>query len=302
MYNFNHLFYFYTVVKQGSLLSGAQHLRISQPGLCNQIKLLEGELGVQLFRKSGRCNVLTDSGHSIFGTCEKMFDAANDIKDFINKSNHEHIQMLKVGHSSEIPVSFLLLCVAQFLKLYDGKTKPEIQLIPLSENSPEVFHPQPDLDVVFSRRAPSLQRGPLHSRIESDVFLYSGGDSLDSEVLLQDAIDRKIPYLSKSRLIVTEKESDLRKKTEAYLEKSNLQFVEHIEVGSLSAMCTCLRQGLGVAFAPSNCFIGETKFEDMRKNSQLGSCWKDTFYVSSPCGEHCSAAAKEFFSTAMISC
>src|SRR5437899_9986188 len=50
---------FRTVAELGSLSKAADRLRIAQPGLSRQIKLLEQELRVQLFVRNGRGMLLT---------------------------------------------------------------------------------------------------------------------------------------------------------------------------------------------------------------------------------------------------
>ena len=43
-FNFNHLFYFYVVAKEGSIKLAAEKLHISQPTISDQIKLLEEQM------------------------------------------------------------------------------------------------------------------------------------------------------------------------------------------------------------------------------------------------------------------
>ena len=45
--------YFAAVAAEGSLSRAAERLYVSQPALTKQIKQLEGQLGVQLFTRSG---------------------------------------------------------------------------------------------------------------------------------------------------------------------------------------------------------------------------------------------------------
>lgn len=63
--NYHHLRYFHTVAAEGSLRLAAEKLRISQPSISTQIKVLEAALGERLFRRSGRSLVLTEFGRVV---------------------------------------------------------------------------------------------------------------------------------------------------------------------------------------------------------------------------------------------
>ena len=77
--NYHHLRYFWTVAKEGSLRRASEQLRVSQPSICTQIKVLEASLGESLFRTSGRTLVLTEFGQLIYGHAEEIFTLGGEI-------------------------------------------------------------------------------------------------------------------------------------------------------------------------------------------------------------------------------
>ncbi len=70
------------VVKQGlNISSAAQALYTSQPGVSTQIRLLEEELGVRIFERSGRhISGITPAGERILALTEEMLSAEERIK------------------------------------------------------------------------------------------------------------------------------------------------------------------------------------------------------------------------------
>ena len=71
--NYHHLLYFWTVARTGSVVAASKELRLASPTISNQIRKLEGDLGEQLLRRSGRKLVLTDMGRVAMRYAEEIF-------------------------------------------------------------------------------------------------------------------------------------------------------------------------------------------------------------------------------------
>ena len=65
--NYHHRLYFWTVVRQGGVSKAAVKLRLSQPTVSAQVKMLEGSLGERLLERQGRTLVLTEVGRVVYG-------------------------------------------------------------------------------------------------------------------------------------------------------------------------------------------------------------------------------------------
>lgn len=77
--NYHHLFYFWTVVKEGSVVRAAETLRLSQPTISSQLRTLEQHLGVRLFSKEGRRLVPTETGAQVFRYADEIFSIGREL-------------------------------------------------------------------------------------------------------------------------------------------------------------------------------------------------------------------------------
>jgi LysR family nitrogen assimilation transcriptional regulator len=76
------LFYFVRIADLGSITRAASHLRVAQPALTRQVQRLEDELGVALFIRVNRGVRLTEAGH-------KLLESANRILRDVERTGDE---------------------------------------------------------------------------------------------------------------------------------------------------------------------------------------------------------------------
>ncbi len=77
--NYHHLLYFWTVVREGSVVKAADVLRLSQPTVSSQVRALEASLGQRLFTKVGRRLVPTDAGQVVFRYADDIFSLGREL-------------------------------------------------------------------------------------------------------------------------------------------------------------------------------------------------------------------------------
>ncbi|MGX5172912.1 LysR family transcriptional regulator [Aliikangiella sp. IMCC44653] len=69
----------------------SQRLYTSQPGVSKQLRLLEEELGIEIFARNGKSLVgVTEAGKVVLDKAHQIMQSVSEIKDFsyeINRSN-----------------------------------------------------------------------------------------------------------------------------------------------------------------------------------------------------------------------
>lgn len=79
--NYHHLLYFWTVVREGSVSKAAEKLRLSQPTVSAQVRMLEKALGQKLFVKKGRTQLLSDVGRTVYRYAEEIFGIGREMME-----------------------------------------------------------------------------------------------------------------------------------------------------------------------------------------------------------------------------
>lgn len=109
--NYNHLFYFWTIVKEGGVTRAAEKLRLAQSTISAQLALLEESFNEKLFQKEGRKLVLTETGQVVFRYTEEIFALGQEMRETLRgKPSGKSLQMV-VGITDSLPklIAYLLL-------------------------------------------------------------------------------------------------------------------------------------------------------------------------------------------------
>ncbi len=101
--NYHHLFYFYTVAKEGSIARAVDVLRLAQPTISAQIRALEESLGVKLFARAGRGLALTDAGQTVYRYATEIFGIGRELQAAVHGKSSERAPRLAVGISELLP-------------------------------------------------------------------------------------------------------------------------------------------------------------------------------------------------------
>ena len=165
--NYHHLLYFWTVVREGGVSKAAAKLRLSQPTISAQVKMLEGSLGERLLERQGRTLVLTEAGRVVYRYADEIFTAGRELQETLKGRPSGRAIQFTVGIANAVPklIAYRLLRPA-----IEG---PEVVQITCREDHPDQLVAQlavHALDVVISDTP-----APSHVRVK--VFNHLLGES-----------------------------------------------------------------------------------------------------------------------------
>lgn len=95
--NLRQLSYFIAVADQRSIIRAARVLHISQPSVSTQIKLLEDELGVQLFERRQEGSILTQEGKEFLSYARSALDTLAAAKATLRSHQVTEVGTVTVG-------------------------------------------------------------------------------------------------------------------------------------------------------------------------------------------------------------
>ena len=95
--NYNHLLYFWTVAREGSITRASEVLHITPQTISGQLKLLEETIGNPLFQRQGRGLILTDTGQVVNIYAEEIFSLGSELTQRLKNKTPDGPLELNVG-------------------------------------------------------------------------------------------------------------------------------------------------------------------------------------------------------------
>lgn len=240
--NYHHLFYFWTVARDGSISKASSTLRLSPPTISEQIRSLEESLGVKLFEKRGRGLVLTDAGRVAMEYAEEIFSRGEELQATLNGDETGRRERFTIGIADVVPKLIAYRLILPALKL----DRP-IRIV-CRESSPDVLISQlaiHEVDLVISD-------APLNPSLRIQAFTHllgNSGLSFFAHPRLAKQLHGRFPEcLDGVPFLMPADNTDLRRSLEHWLE---VRGVRPVVVGEFedSALAAVFSEAAVGAFA-----------------------------------------------------
>ncbi|HVW67375.1 MAG TPA: LysR family transcriptional regulator [Steroidobacteraceae bacterium] len=101
--NYQHLLYFWSVVRTGSLRQACEELALSPPTISAQLRTLEERLGEKLLAKSGRRLVPTEIGRLVYSYADEIFGLGQDLVEALAHRPTARPLRLVIGVDDVVP-------------------------------------------------------------------------------------------------------------------------------------------------------------------------------------------------------
>ena len=272
--NYHHLLYFWAVVREGGVSKAAEKLRLSQPTISAQVRMLEAAVGERLFQRQGRTLVLTDTGRLVYRYADEIFGIGRELLETLRGRPAGRPLQLNVGVANVVPK----LIVYRLLRPAISAPEP-IHLICREDNAEQLVAQLAThaLDVVIAD-TPT----PPHLRVKVFNHLLGESDTAFFAPVPQAArLRRHFPRsLHEAPMLLPTINTALRHSLDAWFDKEHLRprVVGEFED---SALMKVFGHGAGVAFpAPAAIAADVCRFYGVRAIGRT-SAVRERYYAIS---------------------
>lgn len=242
--NYNHLLYFHTVAREGSVAQAAKVLHLTPQTVSGQIKLLEDVVGEPLFLRVGRGLTLSDTGRVVQTYADEIFSVGTALVQRLRGHTEQSVRELRVGIVDSFPklVACRLLGVTldanEPVKLSCSEGKLESLLADLSVHK---------LDLLLSDR-------PVPTELNVRAYNHVLGSSKMSFFAPQswdDSLTSSFPEcLACVPVLMPDSSSALRRSLDHWFDEMGIVPKLVAEFDDSALMKTFGESGLGVFPAP----------------------------------------------------
>lgn len=225
---------FLEVAQAGSIRSAAVILRVSQPAVSRSIKILEENIGKDLFIRDGSGVTLTTAGQNLFEIAKEVRSKTQKyLHDLSNPKKFK--QHIRLGAYESIAV-YLLPNFIKFARQAQGNLDLSIHTAPSSVLVERLKGE--DLDLIVSVN-PSAHKNIISTKLFDDIYGVFLARSLE--------VDAKTPLIAKFDAL------DLRKTSVgSHVEESVHSNRSRFECASIESVKALSLAGVGLGVLPLN--------------------------------------------------
>lgn len=284
--NLRHLYYFWVIAREGSIVRASEHLDLTPQTLSGQLATFESALGGALFRRANRSLQLTDFGQTVLGYADEMFQTAQALSDVIRQPPEERPLSLAIGIAASIHklIAYRLtepvLSLKREVRLSCHTGDPYLLLKRLAQR---------EMDIVLTDRQPASD--------EADRFrtyrLASSSMSLFAAPELAERLRSRFPRsLDGQPFLATSLKAPYVTALMNWFASQNIRVKVVAEVDDSALIKVFGRQGLGYFAAPtaiSDEVCRQYQVEHIARISEV----RDTLYAVTRSGRSHNAAVSE---------
>ncbi len=281
MYNYNHLYYFYVTAKLSGVSNAAKFLRISQPSLSSQLKVLEASMNKKLFEKRGRRLALTVEGEKTYAYCSKIFSLAEEMNEAFKNKSDQTFHKVRIGISDQLEQPFIADILSPLLK--ERKTSYKNTFVITSARDADLLQAlrTQEIDLVLTNRPSYANDLSELSAVSMPVALMVSTENMQK---LRFKISRNTPIrdfieMVPWSMVMASDKVKLRQETDIFFQELKMQKAIVLESDILSVVGRAILDGAGFGFMPVPYMHEEIKHQLISTFGPKQGFWKHRVHL-----------------------
>jgi LysR family transcriptional regulator, transcriptional activator of nhaA len=274
MLNFKHLRYFWVVAREGGISRASERLHLTPQTISAQLSLLENQLGVALYNRSGRNLELTDVGRLVLSYADEIFSLGGELEDMVHSLPTGRPLLFRVGVVDVLPKLIAHRILQPALQMEDS-LRIVCREAGIDNLLAELTVHRLDLVLADRPIPPTVStRGYSHKLGESPVGFFAKASVTEQ---LKGAFPR---CLEGAPLLLPSSGNQLRSGIDQWLEKNRIHPRIVAEFDDSALMKVFGQEGAGIFIAPAAI---ETEVERQYQVKAIGRTdeIKEHFYAIS---------------------
>jgi LysR family transcriptional regulator, transcriptional activator of nhaA len=293
--NYNHLHYFYVVVREGGVSAASRQLQVSQPSLSAQIKALEENLGVSLFERRGKKLSLTPQGKSVYTQAAQMFELSANIADILAQKPIQGTP-IRLGIADEVERPFAVGLVKNLFKRWKGAEPPSVTFV--TGQTVELVNKLRDwhIDAVITNRSPTFDDLEIAGNLSMPVALVVPNENPKNFKGTVMCAPREVPKLLAelgTGLALPSPRLKLREEIDQFMNSEKRDHRVVFESDTLATIIRAVIDNVGPGFVPLPYIMREVQRKEVTVLGSTQGLWKHNLYVLFKKGRANSVAVTE---------
>ncbi len=243
--NYHHLYYFWTVVREGGVGRASKALRLAQPTISGQVRSLEVALGTKLLGKRGRNVVPTEAGQMVYRYADEIFGIGRELQQAVRGLVPERAGRLVLGITESVSkmITWRIL-------------EPVLEAKPMP---PLVLHEGRHAELLAELARYGLDAIVSHAPIPSGArirafahLLGSSGMSWFANEAMAPALRRRFPRsLADAPVVLPDDTTPTRLLLDEWFRRLGITPRIAAEIGDSALLMVLASRGLGAFAAPT---------------------------------------------------
>jgi LysR family transcriptional regulator, transcriptional activator of nhaA len=273
--NYNHLLYFWTIAREGSISKASETLFVTPQTISGQLKLLEEAIGKPLFHRIGRRLTLTETGEVMNQYADEIFTLGSELSQRMKSAEPGTPLGLNVGIVNSIAKLIAYRILEPALR-----EKDELKIVCFENDMDKLL-----ADLAVHRLDLVISDRPIPAGLNVKAYNHQLGESgigfFAARHRAARYVDKFPASLDRARMLLPLSSTAMRRRLDDWFEQNDIRPVVVAEFDDSALMKAFGEADVGVFPAPT--VIAE-KIENMYNAKLIGvaGALTEKYYAISP--------------------